>query len=103
MDEDTQFSEEGVAFSTVINEIMVMNMATSLVRDAQCSALLECLGDPPTIPHGRNAVTVGVLREFVGQKAREILDRKLASLAEDNHSLISAVRRLTEVFLPPTP
>jgi hypothetical protein len=100
MNEDTQFSEEGMAFSEITRDLLVTNMAVRMVIEARCEAILDILGDPPRSDRA-GLPTAEALRGSVAQKAAERLDRTLAALADDNPSLVSAIHRTLHAFLPP--
>jgi len=102
MDDNSEFSEEGLVFSGIIQELMLTNSACRMLVDSRCEALQEVVSSTCQLqPPGAIRPTAASLRASVDTRAAEILNRKLAACAEDSHTLVSAMAQMLAAFLPP--
>ncbi len=101
MNDDDNFSEEGMFFSQLVLDLKLTQEAMTMVFAARCEAILESIRDTP-LTHSGGDKTQEALREFVDTRMSEILNGKLAALADKNHALASAIHSAVSVFLPKT-
>ena len=101
MDDESGYSEEGMVFSEIIQDLMLVNGACRTLVDARSEALLELVSAIyREQPSGATRPTAEALRRFVDNRAKEILNVKLATLADDNPDLVSEIARMLKDFLP---
>lgn len=100
MSEDAEFSEEGRVLFGIVQEIMITNAACRMLTDARSEALMEAVTTMAEIrPSDTIRPSPEALQGYVDNRMREILNGKLAALADDSHELASTVNRLFEGFL----
>jgi hypothetical protein len=98
---DGELSEEGQELLGIVQEIMLMNAACRTLVDARSEALAELVrSNYGTRLRDTIASTPEDPRRFVDMRMREILDSKLATLADDSPTLVSAIARMLSDFLP---
>jgi len=99
MSGDAEFTEEGRALFGIAQEIMLTNAACRMLTDARSEALVEAVTTMVGIrPSDTTRPTPEALRGYVDHRMREILNGKLAALADDSHELASTVHRLLDGF-----
>ena len=100
MDEEAEFSEEVRVMFGIVNEIMLTNSACRMLTDARCEALVEAVTTMAEIrPSDTTRPSPEALRGYVDNRMKEILNGKLAALADDSQELASTVHRLFDGFL----
>ena len=99
MDENTEFTEEGLIFAGMLKDILITDSVLQVMMKARCNAIMEALGTT-CIRGDASPPTPEAVQEFVGHRTKALADIYLAEIADVDMSKASVLKHLIDTAFP---